>query len=78
MTQNQKQNHRVPYPNLVRSGVSESTAPELILTGLHLRMYLVMCDGSGAFHWMGWELGWLGVSVIITWTGPVVPENENV
>ncbi len=39
------------------------------LTGLHLSMYCVMCAEAGAFHWMGWELGWLPDSDIITWTG---------
>lgn len=46
------------------------------LTTLHLRMYRVMCADCGAFHWMGWELGWFPVSVMITWTGRLPPERR--
>jgi len=44
------------------------------LTGLHLSMYCVMCAEAGAFHWMGWELGWLPDSDIITCTGRLPPD----
>lgn len=39
------------------------------LTTLHLRMYWVMWEEVGAFHWMGWESGCLPASVMITCTG---------
>lgn len=35
-----------------------------------------MWADCGAFHWMGWELGWFPVSVMITWTGRLPPERR--
>lgn len=39
------------------------------LTTLHLRMYWVMWADAGGFHWMGCELGWFPVSVMVTRIG---------
>lgn len=48
-------------------------SPQEMLTCLHRRMYWVICVDGGAFHWMGWESGWLPDSVMITCTGRWLP-----